>query len=510
MCMTDFAEQVLDEYKLVYTRAAYMALVHSQSPDFFVHIDDLPEIMAPLQFCPVADLLIESGGDKLVQILSSVIKEIPGEHYYYYFKHNEAESFFVGTDSISLISSVESIDNDDGDGSQSSTGFESKNGPDDATMKEDKSGSDGVEEIGNPPIFVRFLLDGMDASLEDLKKFRKSTRLVTRISTYQSSDSNSLPISHLGPANQIKRLHNAYVAEQTLERLRHHGQKILSEDLRLARKCLRRARDVLTSAVVLVFYSSTLDTMVSASNPAGGDYDIERGMQLLQNELRQLESLKLGTMKEGSFVVLGREGDSNLLPYWCFLDFGNGIVSIETHHPSGPDHAKRVLSSIHGVIMSQLHKVNQMLILRRLHKNRTATALMIEEDDRDPEKDTHSQNQEVEPHSSGFFACPVVFRKEFELFHRCATNPEQVARTVETSVLHIFSISNRRRVFVYKDESGSIFYMRLSTKGGGLEPDGIIELEVHGIDEPTESVTKQLSRLLSRKILSISVDLLAA
>lgn len=33
---------------------------------------------------------------------------------------------------------------------------------------------------------------------------------------------------------------------------------------------------------------------------------------------------------------------------------------------------------------------------------------------------------------------------------------------------------------------------------------------VHGLDEPTESVTKQLSRLISKKILSIAVDLLAA
>eukprot|EP00977_Amphora_coffeiformis_P001909 scaffold362_cov176-Amphora_coffeaeformis.AAC.35 len=513
MCMTDFAEHLSDEYKLVYTRAAYRALVHARSPELSIHIDDLPEIMNPLQFCQVADLLIESGGEKLVQILSSVIKEIPGEPYYYFFKNNETDSLFSSADSTSLTSSVESVDDEDGDGSQSSDGGESNHGLDDVNTKVDESGNIGEEEIGSPPIFVRFLLDGIDASMDDLKNFRKSARLLARISTFESSDSTSLPLSHLGPASQIKRLLNAYVAEQTLERLRHHGQEILGEDLRLARKCLRRARDVLTSAVVLFFYSSTLDTMVSASNPAGGDDEIERGMQLLQNELLRLVSLKLGKMREGSFVVLGREGDSNLLPYWCFLDFGNGIISIETYHPSGPDHAKRVLSSIHGVIMSQLHKVNQMLILRRLHKNRTATTLMIEEEEEEktqaPEK-VQSQNQDDDLHASGFFACPVVFRKEFELFHRCATNPEQVARTVETSVLHIFSISNRRRVFVYKDESGSIFYMRLSTKGGGLEPDGIIELEVHGIDEPTESVTKQLSRLISRKILSIAVDLLAA
>ena len=110
----------------------------------------------------------------------------------------------------------------------------------------------------------------------------------------------------------------------------------------------------------------------------------------------------------------------------------------------------------------------------------------------------------------GVFSCPVVFQTVFHLYHRCATNPGQVARTLEMTVLHSFAVSNRRAIFVYKDESGAIFYMRVKPLGSGIDGDGAVELLVHGIHEPDTSVTKQLKRLLQRRILQIAVDMLAA
>ena len=510
MCMTDFAEQLTKEYESIYARAAYRNLLRSENRPFSIHFDDLQKIMSPLRFSPVANVAIESGGEKLVQILSSCIREIPGENFYHFFRLDENDTIFSGADSSSSASLDNSTGNDDDDDiSRSSDGTETKQGVE-TTVNPDKE-EETDSGRARPPIFVRFLLDGTNASMEDLKHFRKCVNLVALISLYdeESQSPMNLPLSHRTPASHIKRLLDAYVAEQSLERLRHHGRTIRPEDLRLARKCLRRARDVLTSAVVLLFYSSTLDSLVSASAPAGNDSDIVTGMQLLQEELLRFDELRLGRMNDGSFVVFGRETDSELLPYWCFLDFANGFVSIETYHPAGPDAARNLLSSVHAVLMERLHRVNASLILRRLHKHRTASTLMIPRDDIAPVEEDRSGKEEDQP-ATGFFACPVVFRKRFELFHRCATNPEQVARTVETSVLHVFSLSNRRRVFVYKDESGNIFYMKLSTTGGGLEPDGVIDLEVHGIEQPTESVTKQLSRLISKKILSIAVDLLSA
>ena len=52
--------------------------------------------------------------------------------------------------------------------------------------------------------------------------------------------------------------------------------------------------------------------------------------------------------------------------------------------------------------------------------------------------------------------------------------------------------------------------MRLSTSGGGLEPDGKIELLVFGLDNPGPSVTQQLRSLLQKRLHHIAVDMLSS
>ena len=505
MCTTDFAEQIMNEYDAIYSRAAYKALLNSQGKEFSIHIDDLWRVMAPLRFRPFTEVMIESGGEKFAQSLSVVVKEIPGEKYLYFFALQDETSPEWHEAASTSSSDGEDDEDEDSQSSDDESDAEMVN----SNRLEPKAPHD--INTSRPPVFIRFLLDGAHASLEDLKCFNRSARftaLVTVFENDQRSPSN-FPLFHREPIGRIKGVLDAYVAEQTLERLRRHGGSIENADLGLARKCLRRARDVMTSEIALKFYSSASDGILSASEPLGGDYFIEEGRRLLQKELVTQKELEIRRLDVGKFIVLGEYTDTSLLPFWCFLDFDeNGFVSVEVHHPSGLEGARYVLSSVHKLILRQNHRVNQIMILQRLHKNRVATTLMIERDDLLPNKEDGIPPTQVDHPCP--FSCPVVFRKEFELFHRCATNPEQVARTVETSVLHIFSLSNRRSVFVYKDESGSIFYMRLSTRGGGLEPDGVIELIVHGIDEPSESLTKHLSRLISKKILGIAVDLLAA
>ena len=111
---------------------------------------------------------------------------------------------------------------------------------------------------------------------------------------------------------------------------------------------------------------------------------------------------------------------------------------------------------------------------------------------------------------SGSFSCPIVFRTDFDLYHRCATNPSQVAHKLEATVLHSFAVSNRPGVFVYKDESGAIFYMNVKPIGSGIDGDGKVELIVRGIHEPGPSVTNQLRKLLQRRILQIAADMLSS
>lgn len=118
---------------------------------------------------------------------------------------------------------------------------------------------------------------------------------------------------------------------------------------------------------------------------------------------------------------------------------------------------------------------------------------------------------ETDRFKSGCFKCPVVFRSEFVMYKRCAANPSQVARTLEGTQLHSFAVSNRRSLFVYKDESGAIFYMHLETlKDTKIDDDGKVALLVYGVNPPGPSITLQLRSLLQRKILLIGVDMLAS
>lgn len=52
--------------------------------------------------------------------------------------------------------------------------------------------------------------------------------------------------------------------------------------------------------------------------------------------------------------------------------------------------------------------------------------------------------------------------------------------------------------------------MMLEPHGGGVEPDGQIDLLVFGIHEPGPSITTQLTQLLQRRLLLIAVDMLSA
>lgn len=144
-----------------------------------------------------------------------------------------------------------------------------------------------------------------------------------------------------------------------------------------------------------------------------------------------------------------------------------------------------------------------------LHGSRTASSLLLVNEDKKiegPEERGHVP----ERFYPGVFKCPLVFRTVFDLYHRCATNPNQVARTLEGTVLHSFAVSNRRGIFVYKDETGAIFYLSLQATSGGNDNDGKIQLLVHGVHEPGPSVTMQLRMLLQRRLLLIAVDMLSS
>jgi hypothetical protein len=121
---------------------------------------------------------------------------------------------------------------------------------------------------------------------------------------------------------------------------------------------------------------------------------------------------------------------------------------------------------------------------------------------------SYQTNFNVEEKGPGSYGCPVVFSTNFPLNHRCTVN--QVILSLESSVLHQFA-TNRKGVFVYRDENTNVFYIILratkeADKAGRCEE---IELVVFGIENPGKSIF-QLCRLLHKKVMTVAIENLSA
>ena len=537
--VTEFAELVEMGHKRNYAAAAYLAAVENDMFSFNEH--DFAQVMDQLKFVEVASVVVAGErsnqlrtSSKLTELIETVFAPIKGQEFFYVYKkshrndivfHLDDESSFV-EESIEAVSREVSTRADDEASSSGLNRSLSDGGTDfeeEASLNSSSLGDDGQapRNVGATPIFARLLIDGEPATICDLARIGQSASLSAQISIFPEDEDeasqrldpmSALPSSHVGVVAEMGSLLNAYVAEQTLERLRHRGPSIDVQDLRLARACLRKARNSVASTIEVFFYSPKSDSMVPASAPAGADAEVEEGFNLLTDELLHSDDIALKSFDEGTGLLLvDTEQDGSSLAYFCFLTIrkARGVVAVEVYHPESTADGSVVIARVHDSISRCCHRANQRLLLNKLHRSKTASPLLIPESTR-AESRTEDEELQDSPFHQGLFACPTVFRTTFELFHRCATNPEQVSRTLEATVLHNFSVSNRRGFFVYKDEDGSVYYMKLVTTGGGLEPDGRIELVVQGLDHPGLSVTKQLRELLQRRLHSIAVDMLSA
>lgn len=488
MCVTELADFVETGHKRNYASAAYLAAVENTEcgAHFKLHPADFIEVMNQLDFVEIATVLVpgEQRADqtgsrsRLSELIDTVLQKLSGEDFCLaYKKGSHSELLFHADDESSVFESFESstreisrkTEEDDLSGTpgQSMAGIETELSDDEVEEKDDSL--DGDLEIERPrpssfgtaPMFVRFLLDGKPASVQDLASVDRSASLSALVSVYSESEHgdnkihegnlSDLPSSHVNVAAEMGSLLNAYVAEQTLERLRHHGPSIEEADLRLARTCLRKARYVMASTIDVYFYASKSDTMVPASAPAGANAEVEEGFKILSVQLLKNEHDTLKSFGDGnSFFVVDAGSEGAILAYLCFVRLrrSRGTIAVEVYHPEGPRQASFVLERMHNTISHCCHRTNQIMLLNRLHRSRTASSLLILQDpETSADKNKGIESQLRDPFYPGVFSCPILFRTSFDLFHRCATNPAQVARTVEATVLHIFSISNRRSVF---------------------------------------------------------------
>ncbi|KAL3795130.1 hypothetical protein HJC23_007358 [Cyclotella cryptica] len=359
---------------------------------------------------------------------------------------------------------------------------------------------DSLED--RPPLFFRLTLDGDAATQHHIRSLKKSSTLEASVSIFDNK--KMLPPMHIAVISKLRRALNSFVVEQSLEKYRFLGDSLSQEDLSAIMSILPKTNHRSVN-ISLSFFVPKTNRLIPASNPTGStENDLEHGYSTLSTQLQDRCAFKASN---DSFLTLDETSFNNVLPYWCFVQIVRalGVIEIKVYHPSGDEAAETVIQRAREMVISMCHRTNQLLMLEDLYRTRNATSLLIAED---PVTLTDEENGEADAASESTsdnnepFSCPIQYRKPMALNHRCA--PKQAIDSLISSTLHNFLLSNRRRIFVFKDESDNIFYMKL------CENLQTIELCVFGLSFPGPSITEQLVCLLQKKILMLPLEILTS
>ena len=407
MCVTDFADRFEIAQRENFAAAAYLALRNDTSP-MIESFDrgDLTKVLKTCDFVEIITVLVAGVGlstdedslqvehSKLYRSIKTIFRPVPGDDYcmFYCGDRHLGDTLGIdddGSDSITTTdSSIDySLENPSGEADLEEAGTDETRATFDDGLDKDPAYQHREEDLDTnwlfreilpPPVFVRFKLDGSSASIKDLHNISKSANLTAEISVFKTDGRSSeapvsnfgydrLPWTHQPVAVELSALLKSYVAEQTIERLRHQSSSISDEDLRLVRRCMKRVHNVVSFSIEVYFYVSKADAMVPASAPAGGEREVEEGFLLLNSEVKKNVFFEFRSVTRGGFVISGTEEANKPLDFWCFLyvQSNDGIVSSQIYHRDGEEKASEVLSKVHRVICSCVHRVNQQLLLKR-------------------------------------------------------------------------------------------------------------------------------------------------
>lgn len=148
------------------------------------------------------------------------------------------------------------------------------------------------------------------------------------------------------------------------------------------------------------------------------------------------------------------------LPFWFILTYDSDTAKCWFYPMSLSSVEKnRVLSCIRIGVKRIVQRTNQLILLKQLHETRICP----------PELSflEHTLIPSTNPKEglkSGFtvneFACPRKAKLKFPLHPRVP--PSKVIGPLTASAFNPFFVSNRKGLFVLREESGKVFYMELT------------------------------------------------
>jgi hypothetical protein len=505
------AEVIQFEHAKHYARVCYWALRDKVNPITSLQSDDVEYALSTISFRESISTFVSvrevsaasrpnmqtDTGERLWTVISTLLRIVPGSNNLLFFYIGGDN---VGSDEYPFISSHPKEANLSFDDSRDVNGeseFEANN----------ETGSDNsLPNFDHPPLFFRFTIDGESAALNDILKLDKNATLSAEVSIHSDSDDDILPPSHV---SAVSKLHNAFIsfsAEQKLEQYRSIGRSLTEEMCSEIMLNLPKTQHK-SCEMTLEFFSSKSDSLVPARDFAGSNDNV---YTILFNEFERSTFTRVG---QDTFLAYDKSTMMDEFPYWCFVQIWKpvGNIVIQVHHPLGEDSSEEQLKLTQGIVKRLCDRTNQLLLLDSLFRTKTASSLLIRKEEDKGRGDLLDAGSETKFASSYF--CPVQHTTAIPLHRRCA--PQQAILALETTILQNFIVSNRRGVFVYKDELENVFYMKLrwfrvaDAKDSDRNPH-MIELSVYGCDEPGPSITDHLVCLLKKKLLTLTLDALSS
>ncbi|KAF7728436.1 hypothetical protein EC973_006116 [Apophysomyces ossiformis] len=224
-----------------------------------------------------------------------------------------------------------------------------------------------------------------------------------------------------------------------------------------------RGEAILSAAASPILDTETIDVRSWNSDNEGADDEFCDGLGI---------SLEYATDDNGSH----REG---LVPlpdrpiYWLILIVKDNCVEIvffsKLHKMID---IARILQRITNKLSEVEKRTNQLMLLRSLHESRrcskylevsseigdeesSASELDSDSEDDDGRSELNQSVLQAANFTPGQFRCPVVFKKQFPLHWRL--QPNMALRYLTTDVLQLFTIQNRRHMFVVERDDTVVY-----------------------------------------------------
>lgn len=182
--------------------------------------------------------------------------------------------------------------------------------------------------------------------------------------------------------------------------------------------------------------------------------------------------------------------EDSLPPFWIILRASSNSLLHLYHHCRYDENdistltfSRNLRVNVVDLITNEIRTINQDLLLQQLHDTRMCSPLLEKDDTQDLDEvssmdimmmpgvtpkfgDAESDVGSTVAGSfcRGMFSCQVVWVTTFDLHSRLRSGGGKTAfaRGIQTlrSTLTAFEVLNRKNMFVYRDATGNVFYMR--------------------------------------------------